>query len=340
MYRLKLGLLICSIVLLSLLSGCAQRTKIAMLQPAEIDIKAKNIAVLPFKGDIKTGLAGKLEAALTRVRFNGKPYFNVVDRQGIKSIIKEQKRQHNGLYRENVEVEVGSLVGASALISGRILALTKIDQNHSEKHRRRKCNKSSCDYIDYTVRCKKRKISLSANIRITNITLGTVPYSDSLSRSLTTTHCSDDEVMLPSKNQAAQFLAKEIAQNFIFKLKPNYEYIQVTLLESEDIDYTDHEESLLEDGLAYFKQKRLNKAEQLLSELLKSTQFKSYVAAYNLGVIKETKGELKEAEKYYNLADSLQIEPVEEINQAVNRIRSSLIRSKQAKIQVDRNLSK
>ncbi len=336
MHKLKLSFFMFSILLISLLSGCAQKTKIAMLQPAEIDIKAKNIAVLPFKNDTKTGLAGKLESSLTRVRFNRKPYFNVVDRQDIKNTIKEQRRQHSGLYGENSEVEVGSLLGASALISGRILSITKNDQRHREK--RRKCDKSSCR--DYTVNCEKRKISLSANIRVTNVTLGTVPYSDSVNRSLTTTHCSDDQVMLPSKDQASQILAKKIAQDFIFKLKPNYKHVEVTLLESEDIDYTDREESLLKNGLKYFKQERINKADQLLSELLKSTQFKSYVAAYNLGVVKEAKGELAEAAKYYHLADNLQIEPVEEINQAVNRIQSSLIRNKQAQSQVSRNLAK
>jgi curli biogenesis system outer membrane secretion channel CsgG len=147
MLKIKSAFLIFSIILLATLSGCAQKTTIAMLQPAEIDIKAKNIAVLPFKSDKKTGLTGKLESALTNIRFQGKPYFNVVDRTNIENTIKEQKRQSNDLYNENSDVEVGSLMGASALISGRILSISKNDQRHSED--RRKCKKKSC--YDYTV---------------------------------------------------------------------------------------------------------------------------------------------------------------------------------------------
>jgi len=307
-----------------------------MLQPAEIDIKAKNIAVLPFKNDKKIGLTGKLESALSNVRFNGKPYFNVVDRRNIHNTIKEQKRQSSGLYNENSEIEIGSLMGASALISGTILNSGKQDQRHKED--RRKCQKKSC--YDYTVNCTTRNISLSANIRITNVTLGTVPYSDSITRSFRTKHCSDDNVMLPSKEQGSQQLAQSMAQQFIFKLKPNYVNIQVTLLDSPDLDYTDREESLLENGLKYLTQKRLDKAEQLLSNLLTSTQFKSYVAAYNLGVVNEAKGDLSKASEYYTLADRLQIEPIDEINQAVLRIQSSLVKNKQAQGQVNRNLSK
>jgi len=327
---------ILSLLTLALLTGCAQKTKIAMLQPAEIDIKAKNIAVLPFKNDRRTGLSGKLESALSNVRFNGKPYFNVVDRRNIDSTIKEQKRQSGGLYNENSEVEIGSLMGASALISGAILNIGQQDQRHRED--RRKCEKKSCH--DYTVSCTTRNISLSANIRITNVTLGTVPYSDSITRSFRTKHCSDDRVMLPSKEQGAQQIAQSIAQQFIYKLKPNYITIEVSLLDSPDLDYTEREESLLKNGLQYFTQQRLNKAEQLLSELLTSTQFKSYVAAYNLGVVNEAKGDLAKAAEYYTLADRLQIEPIDEINQAVIRIQNSLVKNKQAQGQVNRNLSK
>lgn len=336
MPKFKPIFLIISITLVGLLSGCAQKTKIAMLQPADIDIKAKNIAVLPFKNDRKTGLTGKLESTLTRVSFNGKPYFNVVDRRDIKNTIKEQKRQNNGLFNENSEVEVGSLMGASALISGSILSITKNDQRHRED--RRKCKKKSC--YDYTVSCTKRSINLSANIRVTNVTLGTVPYSDSISRTLTTKHCSDDTVMLPSKEQGAQRIAEQIAQQFIYKLKPNYVDIQITLLDSEDIDYSDRESSLLSNGLKYIAHKRFDKADQLLTELVSSTQYKSYVAAYNLGVVKEAKGDLIQANKYYRLADKLQIEPIEEINRAIIRIQTALIKNKKAHHQVTRNLSK
>jgi tetratricopeptide (TPR) repeat protein len=134
---------------------------------------------------------------------------------------------------------------------------------------------------------------------VTNVTLGTVPYSDSISKTLTTKHCSDDSIMLPSKEQAAQ--------QFIYKLKPNYIDIQITLLDIEDIDYSDRESALLDNGLKYIEQKRFDKAEQLLSRLVESTQHKSYVAAYNLGVVKEAKGDLIEANKYYHLSDQLQI---------------------------------
>jgi len=325
------------ILIALMLSSCTQKIKIIMLQPAEIDIKTKNIEVKPFKNDKITDLTGQLETQLTKVRFNGQSYFNIVNSREIQHILKEQKRQKSGLYADS-SIEVGELIGAEASISGNIIAVTQHDQRHKEVHKKcewKKGEKKKC--YDITVRCTKRKITMSANLRITDLTLGAVMYSDSPEYSLSGKHCSDDSIMLPTKSYAAQSMAHSIAKDFIFKLTPNYINIYVALLDSEDIDYTDTEEALLKNGLKFIKQNRIDKAEQLLSTLLTSTQSKSYVAAYNLGVIKESKGHLKEAQKYYMLADSLQIEPVEAINKAVMRIRISLQKRKSALKQVNRH---
>ena len=66
-----------------------------------------------------------------------------------------------------------------------------------------------------------------------------------------------------------------------------------------DIKYNNKEEKLLELSLEYIKQNRLDKAEQFLVDLIDSTNQKSYVAFYNLGVIKEANGEYVYAQKYY-----------------------------------------
>ncbi len=303
-----------------------------MLQPADIDIPTKNIAVLPFKKDKKTGLAGHVETYLTKVYFNRHAYFNVVNHRDIKQILKEQKRQKNGLYNDST-IEVGELMGAGAIISGEILAITQKDQHHKEN--RKKCEKKKCR--EYTVSCKQRKISVAANMRITDLTFGKIFYSNSPLYSISRKHCTDDNVILPTKENAAPSIAKNIAEDFVKKLSPHYISSSVTLLDSEDIDYTDREEDLLKHGLKYLQQNRLDKAEQLLSKLLASTHSKSYVAAYNLGVIKESQGQLQAAKKYYTLADALQIEPVEAINKAVMRIRTSLYKRKSAIKQVNRH---
>ena len=142
MTKVKLSALLLPIVLVLLLPACTQKTKIRILQPARIDTKAKNIAVLPFKQDTQVGLSGKIESQLTQVRFDGQTYFTLVDRLILNKVIKEQKRQQNGLFDEQKAAELGALVGADALISGSIVSLdmTKIKSQEQRKEcRRKKC---------------------------------------------------------------------------------------------------------------------------------------------------------------------------------------------------------
>jgi len=325
---------------LIILSGCAKKVKISGLEPALIDLEAKNIAVLAFEYDKGIGLKGRIEANFSKVRFAGKHYFNVVDRKNTQQLLQEHKLQYSGLLNEEQSVEIGELLGAEVLISGETAALTQNDQRHRETHR--KCRKKRCknsdDYSYYKVWCDTRQIDYVVNLRAINVTLGTVPFSDSVTYSYANQHCSDDDIVMVSKWQVAAASADKLAKQFVAKFIPAYKNFEVTLLDDEDIDYSQKEEALLDNGLAFIEQSRLDKAEKLLIELLISTQYKSYVPAYNLGVVKEAQGELRTAATYYHLADSLQIKPVKEINQAVNRIGASILKRDQAKNQLRKKL--
>ena len=76
--------------------------------------------------------------------------------------------------------------------------------------------------------------------------------------------------------------------------------------------------------MKYIELGRYKKAEELFSKLLTSSNDKSYVAAYNLGVIKEIKSQYDYAQQLYSLADSLKLEPLQPIDEAVVRIKQAI----------------
>ena len=77
------------------------------------------------------------------------------------------------------------------------------------------------------------------------------------------------------------------------------------------------------------------KAEKLLQGLLDSVNGKSYVVAYDFGVVNEAQGKFEKAKKMYAMADSLTLEPVEEINTAILRIDNLISKSAEAKQQIN-----
>jgi tetratricopeptide (TPR) repeat protein len=141
---------------------------------------------------------------------------------------------------------------------------------------------------------------------------------------------------MPSKEMGAQQLALHIAKKFAYKLTPHYRQFEVTLLEDPDLDYNDRQESLLKNSLKYIEQGRNDKAEKLLIDLINSTGKQSYVPFYNLGVIKEAEGKYVEAQNFYGVADNLMIEPVDEINAAVVRIKDLIRKRKISQEQMAR----
>ncbi len=318
-----------------LFSGCAQQVTVKALEPAEINGAAntKNIAVTPFHQD-HVNLADKIEASISNQRIDGKPYFTVINRTDLNKVIKEQKVQNSGLIDESTAVEVGNLLGAQAIISGNVDAPTLHDDRYYVE--RTKCKGKGDDRKCWkiNVSCMKRTIGLSAQIRMINVSTGGIIYADNVHRQQRWSRCADDTRTLPSKQSGAQYLANTIASNFAYRLTPHYRHISVTLLEEPDMEYSDMQERLLENALLYIEQSRYDKAEQLLRRLLESTASQSYVPFYNIGVIYEARGNFAEAQHYYKAADKLTIEPVKEINLAINRIQRLIEKEKIAQEQI------
>lgn len=316
---------------LILLSGCSQTVKINALQPAEVNRAAatKKLAVSPFDND-RIGLSSKVEAELSAQRVDGKPYFTLISRLDLAKIIDEQKYQNNGLLNPDDAVEVGNLMGAQAIISGHVSSPSIQDTGFYEP--RTRCNKEKCWVVQ--IRCTKRLAGLSAQIRMVDVARGDIIYAETLEEHVQWKHCNDDSQAMPSRQIAADYLAGIIARRFAYKLTPHYISFEVELLEDPDIDYTDEQEDLLEHSLTYVEQQRYDKAEQLLRHLLETTDNRSYVPFYNLGVLYEAHGNYREAQNYYDAADNLTMEPVEAISAAVVRIRRAIAKDDEARAQL------
>ena len=322
------------ITALLIFSGCSQKVVISALEPAEVDRAAltKKVSVAGFEND-HFGLSEKIENNLFKQKIDDKEYFTVISRKDFDKIIAEQKLQKSGLVDPSTAVEIGNLIGAEAIISGRAAEPSIKDTYYYEE--RSKCVDKKCkESVKYLVKCMKREVGLSADVRMVDVAKGDIIYADTLSKDYTFSSCQDSSKGVPAAEAAMQMLANNIADSFTYKLTPRYRNFKVVLLDDADIDYSSHEEELLEASLEYIKQNRFDKAEKLLFELIDSTKERSYVAFYNLGVIKEAQGSYAQAQKYYKIADELALKPVTEVSAAYVRIGETIEKSNRAKEQI------
>lgn len=306
---------------LLLFTACSQKVNISSFQPAMVDraSKTKKISVLKFDNDY-IGFASSLETKLAEKRVLGENYFTVISRDKLEAILKEQKLQYSGLVNKKSAVKVGELIGAQAFISGEI-ADSSLNKSYY-RSKRVECLDKKCKKVrEYYIQCVTGDYNLSISIKMSDIELGDIIFADTFTKRASHSSCING---LPNKGHVMSKLSQSIINDFVSKISPSRYNISIELLEEPELDYTDKQEELLEYSLEYIKSNRLDKAEQLLSELLTSLNDKCYVAAYNLGVVKEAQGELKKAKTLYDLADNLVLKPNELINQAVLRIDEQL----------------
>ena len=333
---MKTGLIALGVTIFA--SGCAQKVRIKALQPAEVGAMAakKKVAISEFKND-RVGLSGKIESQIARHKLDKKRYFTVLSRKDMAKVIAEQKLQSSELMDEKTSAKIGKLIGAQAIINGEIASANAESGSYIE-------NKKEClsYYKDgsgcarwrfYKVTCKTTQASVSANINIVDVENGSVIYGDTLSKDYSADSCKAGKTNLGllmldtgpkqilSKGQALTKLADSIASEFVYKLTPNYVYFSVGLLDSIELEnVTDAQNKKFEIALEYIKAARYDKAKKLLGELMKDLDGRSYSVAYVLGVVNEATGDFDKAKELYTIADDLTVEPVDEINLAMNRI--------------------
>jgi curli biogenesis system outer membrane secretion channel CsgG len=329
-----------SLFSLAFITGCAQKVHVRALNPAEVSEMAtkKKVAVSQFRHDY-IGLSGKIEAEIARQRIDKKRYFTLLSRKDMSKILKEQKLQSSELIDEKTTARVGKLIGAQAIISGDIGSANAESSHYYED--RQSCikydkEKKECTrYRYYRVRCNTTQASVSASINIVDVENGTVIYGDTLSREYSADSCRYGSSRVLSKGQALNRLTSSIARDFVHKLTPNYIYFDVTLLDSIEVDATSEQKDKLENALKYVEYARYDKAKDILDELMDAFDGRSYVVAYDYGVVNEATGEFKDAQELYQLADDLSTEPVEEINAALSRIDALIQKKEEATAQME-----
>ena len=350
---IKLITFLSTIVLL--FTSCSQQVQIRALNPAQVSEMAfkKKIAVSKFAHD-RIGVSGKIEAEIAKQKINNKRYFTLLSRRDMSKVLKEQKLQSSELMDEKTSARVGKLIGAQAIISGEVASANAESNVYYED--REKCIKYAKDseghyqcvrHRYYRVKCDTTQASVGVNINIVDVETGVVIYGDTINRDYSADSCKKGNadfgfvvykgapVQILSKGQALNYLASSIAKNFVYMLTPNYIYFTVNLLDSLDRSASSAESERFSASLKSIEMGRYEKARKLLERLMDAFDGKSYVVAYDYGVVYEATGNLAKAKELYILADDLTLEPNEEISLALNRIDRLIEKNREASRQLN-----
>jgi len=342
---MKLFKLTILIILTILFTACSQKTTIKALKPSQVhDKDIKQIAIKNFTNDT-VSLSSNIKSNMDRVYFNDKKYFKIVNRDNLDSILKEQKLQDSGLVDISSDKSF-SIAEVKSIITGTLNSKSYTKNHFTEKrtnydkcikYKTTKSGKKYCDkYQKYNVNCTNHSFSIDASISINRVSNADIIYTENFTKQSVIKNCQDKNNKVPNSEAIYSNISKNIANDFVSKITPSYQYFRVTIIEDEDIDYTNQEEKLLENSLKLIELNHMEKANQLLKELVSSTKSKSSTALYNFGVTSEALGDLELAYKSYQKAESISMnnEINEDIMFAVKRVKNSLTNRKKAMKQI------
>ena len=146
-----------------LIVGCIpQKIKVPMQKPAEIDLKGvKKIAV----GDISGFMGREFADELTTALFNS-GNFEVLDRQYLDKILKEQGLSWSGITDPSTSAKLGDIIGAAAIVVGRTY-----DHNYNEEIEEGEWVQNKTRIRKYR---KKGTASLTITIKIIDVQTGKI----------------------------------------------------------------------------------------------------------------------------------------------------------------------
>ena len=319
-----------------LVSGCATKIKVNMLQPAQYHEASltKAVAVLPFQGHGGKAFAAELEGVLAGIGIDDKRYFTLVDRSAIDKTISEMQLSQSGLVDQKTAVKLGKLIGAQGIYTG-IVTRNRFDDNpyiedrqtctRYEKKRDKEGNEyqGSClSWRRYTVNCMKRVASFAVSPKLVEVSTGRIIYARDLSAMIDSSGC-DDTRQVQSELVLLEKVRESVKNEFRRDIAPYYVTLEIKLMDSTDGIESSAAKDKLKRGIEYADKGRMDSACELWGEA-RIMAPNSYVLIYNLGVCAESRGDLDAAIGLYKQADKMLGKPQEDITTALNRVERAI----------------
>jgi len=312
------------LVLSCLTAGCTKRVALRALEPSGIPRAAslKRISVSELEHD-ELNIGSKLEVKLSALRVRGEPYFTVVSRADLGSVLDEQRLQGSGLVDPAQAVQPGALLGAYALISGSVgpqsLKVSRYTQERS------KCVSSDCKKKSVSVvNCRTLKAQLALQLKLVDVRGGDIVYGHQDQMTREWSLCEDEVGALPDGREALSPIADELLDRFVALLAPREVTYLIEIIDELDVTLSPAATERFEGAVHSLEERRYQRAQGVLESLAGGEGAQSAAVLYNLGLSVEASGALQDALRLYERADQLSPKPLHVISRALDRVKRRL----------------
>lgn len=209
-------------------------------------------------------------------------FYQVIEREQLEKVLREQRLSLSGALDEGSAAEVGRLLGLDAIIMGSV-SYSSVDK------------RTGTDYP-----CLKRTVTAKGTMKIVSVETAQVVGTKSAEVSLFVKKCTDERSEVPSKEVIAESTMKQLARQFTDYFAPGYQFIEYDF---EKVKLKEFKKKAKEAG-DFLKNDDLDRAFPIVYAMFEADSYNPK-AAYNLGVLYEMVGANTDAMEYYTIAYEL-----------------------------------
>ncbi|MFA5418993.1 MAG: CsgG/HfaB family protein [Bacteroidales bacterium] len=207
-------------------------------------------------------------------------FYDVIERDQLEKIMKEQRLSLSGALDEVSAAEVGKLLGLDVMILGNVSYTDNEEQTNTS-----------------TSRCVKRTVTAKGTIKIISVETAKIEGTKNTEAKVKESACDDNISGMPTVDQMADVALKDLADQFVGYFTPGYEEIKYDF---EKIKLKEFKERSKE-AMDYIEAGDLDRAFPIAYAMYEADSYNPK-AAYNLGIIYEMVGDFEEASEYYGIA--------------------------------------
>ena len=187
----------------------------------------------------------------------------------------------------------------------------------------------------YSVSCTQRDAWFSFIPKVVNVATGEIVASEALTAHTTDRVCRNSSQPLRGRREMLAEAKSQALSKFRLIMAPYHVSVEIVLLDDDDSNPPAAAKDRIERGINWAEAGRMDRACELWHEAY-DIYPQGYAIPYLLGVCAEMTGDLDKALEYYQKADRMTGEPVEEISQALGRIRVRVEKEKRLEQQLQR----
>lgn len=301
-----------AVVVMVTSAGCATKIPLRMMRPGEKDLSQfRRVSVTQFQGKCGPEFTSQVESTMNAVRVNGEPYFTLIDRARLDTVLREQKLNTSGLADEKKGPKIGKLLGADAFIFGTMNECDAKDSHSTQSYK----TKKGTVYQS----CIERIARVRVSTKFVNASTGSIQDSMELQGEAKDSGCADSgqAINVADASVLLQSATQQILAAFAKNVAP-YEVIEQRELREKHDDIgvfgggTEAAQACsqhLKTGAVYAKNGNWTLAVDSFQKAIDADPTCA-AAYYNLGVGLEAQGKLAQAREMYQKAAQLKADPL------------------------------